>query len=195
VNDAELEARLRQGGLQLAFDTNALTADRKFRNLCNDISRWNLMLEAQKLPKVRLVVCTVAHIEKLFDLKQRFRGIFDLDVILAGLQSKGVEVEPFSAMHALETALRLGESYPDSEAWHQAKKNRCLGCVGLPLTTPAPGSGKYCGATVDWLIGGHAHASGCLLVTDDQGVEFKGLERIRLDRLVEALGKLLGGSA
>ncbi len=193
MNDADIEERLRQGGLRLAFDTNALTADRKFKDLCNDVSRWNLMLEAQARPKVQLVVCTVAHIEKLFDLKQRFRGIFDLDVILAGLHSKGVEIEPFSALHALETAVRLGEAHPDSEAWHQAKKKRCMECVGLPLTTHAPGTGSHCGATVDWLIGGHARASGCLLITNDQGPEFKGLERIKLDRLVTALRHLLGG--
>ncbi len=195
MNDAELEARLRQGGLRLAFDTNAVTADRKFNNLCNDVSRWNLMLEEQNLPKVQLIVCTVAHIEKLFDLKQKFRDTFDLDVILAGLQSKGVAVEDFSAVHALETAVRLGEAYPNSSEWRQAKKKRCLECVGLPLTTLAPGTGKYCGATVDWLIGGHARASGSLLVTDDQDPEFKGLERIKLARLVAALQHLLGESA
>jgi len=194
VNDAELETRLRQGGLRLAFDTNAVTADRKFNNLCNDFSRWNLMLEAKNLPKVQLVVCIVAHIEKLFDLKQKFRETFDLDVILAGLQSKGVAVEDFSAVHALETAVRLGDAYPNSSEWRQAKKKRCLECVGLQFTTPTPGTGKHCGATVDWLIGGHARASESLLVTDDQGLEFKGLERIRLDRLVAALQRLLGES-
>ena len=123
MNDAELEARLRQGGLQLAFDTNAMVADRTFNKLCNDISRWNLLLDEQKLPKMHLVVCTVAHIEKLFDLKQKFRDVFDRDAILAGLQSKGVTVEDFSAVHALETAVRLGETYSNSSEWRQAKKN------------------------------------------------------------------------
>lgn len=144
---------------------------------------------------MQLIVCTVAHAEKLFDLKQKYRDTFDMSVILAQLESKGVQVEPFSALNAVAVAERLGSAYPDSRTWHQAKKKRCLGCVGLPLTTPAPGTGRRCGATVDWLIGGHALASGCLLVTDDTGAEFKGLERVRLDSLVAALRQLVGGSA
>jgi hypothetical protein len=195
VNEADIVERLRQGGLRLAFDTNALVADQKFTDLCNDVSRWNVRLEAVGRPIVQLIVCTVAHVEKLFDLKQRFKGTFDMDVILAKLESKGVQVEPFSAAHALEVAVRLGRSYPDGQAWHQAKKERCLGCVGLPLTTPAPGTGGSCGATVDWLIGGHAHASGCILVTDDKGPEFKGIERVGIDRLVAALQQLVGKPA
>jgi len=42
-----------------------------------------------------------------------------------------------------------------------------------------PGSGKKCGATVDWLIAGYAYAESCLLVTDDKGEEFQGILRKR----------------
>lgn len=195
MNDAELDVRLRQGGLRLAFDTNAVTADRKFIHLCNDVSRWNEKLEEQSLAKVQVVVCTVVYIEKLFDLKQRFRDKFNPDAILDGLRSKGVAVEDFSAQHAMATAMRLGQAYPTDKAWQQAKRRRCLECVGLPPATPAPGTGETCGATVDWLIGGHAHASGSLLVTNDHDPEFEGVERVELDRLVAAMRQLVGGTA
>jgi hypothetical protein len=65
-------------------------------------------------------------------------------------------------------------------------------CLGLPTATPTPGNGQGCGATVDWLIGGHARAEGCVLVTDDTGPEFAGLvERVRLDVLETALQDIL----
>lgn len=57
---------------------------------------------------------------------------------------------------------------------------------------PTPGTGQSCGATVDWLIGGHARAEGCILVTGDKGHEFRGIvEQVKLDVLEEALRGLL----
>jgi hypothetical protein len=192
VNEEECAQRLRAGGLKLSFDTNALYAEKKLLGLCGDVARWNLRLTAQGRPPVHLAVSTAAHAEKLFDLKQRYRDTFDPAVILKGLESKGLQIEPFEVRHALETANRLGTSYSSTQAWHQAKKNRCPRCVGLdPDTHQAPGTGQQCGATVDWLIGAHAQAEGYVLVTDDKGVEFKQLERIELDTLVAAVQQIL----
>lgn len=192
MNGEELTNRLREGGLKLAFDTNALFIDRKFTALCGVVSRWNEQLSAGRKQPVRLVVCTVAHAEKLFDLKQRWRNTFDIQNILAALRSKGLEVEPFDTRHALEMATRLGEFYPGDEAWRQAKRERCIRCIGLePMQVPASGSDKRCGATVDWLIGAHARAEGCVLVTDDKGPELRNLERVSLDTLASALQQLI----
>ncbi len=190
----EIASRLAEGALVLAFDTNAVYRDRRLNGLCDRIARHNLRLSGNGRVPVRLVISAVAYAEKLFDLKQRWRGVFDLDVILGGLRSKGIEVQPFDARHALETAARLGERYPDDAAWQRAKRDRCLSCLGLPRnTTPAPGTGRTCGATVDWHIGGHARAEGCVLVTDDNDPELSGLiERVRLDTLEEALRGLSG---
>ncbi len=190
----EIGSRLAEGALVLAFDTNAVYRDRRLNGLCERIARYNLRLLADGRPRVRLVISAVAYAEKLFDLKQRWRGAFDLEAILSGLRSKGIEVQPFDARHALETASRLGERYPDDAAWQRAKRDRCLSCLGLPkATTPAPGSGRTCGATVDWHIGGHARAEGCVLVTDDNDPELGGLiERVSLDTLEAAVRGLLG---
>lgn len=196
MNEAELTIRLSEGGLKLSFDTNALFPHNKLFKVCDDVSRWNAQLTSQGHPPVHLVVCTVAHAEKLFDLKQRFHGSFDRSVILSALQSKGLEIEPFNVEHAFELAERLGEFYPDTDTWRQAKRERCLRCLGLdPNTSHVPGTGKHCGATVDWLIGVHARAGGCVLVSDDTGLELKQLERVRLDTLATALQRLVRAPA
>ncbi|KYF78277.1 hypothetical protein BE17_13155 [Sorangium cellulosum] len=191
----EIAARFRRGGLALAFDTNALYVDRSLIGLCAEIERCNERLRQRDLPPARLIVCAVAHVEKLFDLKQKYRDAFDFGAILDGLRSKGLEIQAFDASHARETAIRLGERYPSTEAWHQAKKQRCIRCVGLdPGRVGAPDSGQRCGATVDWLIGAHARAEGCVLVTDDSGPEFTGLaDRVQFATLAAAVHEILAG--
>ena len=192
----ELETRLGAGGLALAFDTNAVYRDRRLIALCDRVSLHNRRLEAASKPLVRLLISTVAYAEKLFDLKQQWRDRFDLDVILSGLRSKGIEVQPFHERHALETATRLGEHYPDDAAWQRAKRDLAARSLGLPLGIATPGTGRSCGATIDWLIGGHARAEGCVLVTDDNDPELGGrLERVGLDLLDGVLMRLLGERA
>lgn len=188
----DMAGRLRAGGAALAFDTNALFGERSLFGVCNSVAQYNERLAERALPPLRLVVSAVAHAEKLFDLKQQFRDRFDAGVILRGLARKGLAVTAFETRHALETAARLGERCPDSAAWREAKRRRCLHCLGLDAATATPGSGKECGATVDWLVGGHARAEGAILVTDDKGPEFQGIvERVKLDVLEEALRGLL----
>lgn len=192
MNADEIAARMRPGGLTLAFDTNALFAEQILLGTCNDVARLNDRLAASSLPALRLVVCAVAHAEKLFDLKQRFRASFDVSAIVQGLAGKGLLIQPFATNHALETASRLGERYPTTGDWRAAKKKRCLQCLGLREEAAVTATGKGCGATVDWLVGGHARAEGSILVTDDTGPEFAGLvERVRLTTLSEALQGLL----
>jgi hypothetical protein len=192
VNIPEISARLAAGGLALAFDTNALFPDGQFIRVCNDVARMNERLSRRGLPPLRLLASAVAHTEKLFDLKQRLRDTFDIGVVLQGLASKGLEIQPFTTVHALETATPLGERHATSDEWQAAKKKRCLQCLGLKADMEVPGSGRECGATMDWLIGGHARAEGCVLVTDDTGPEFAGLgDCVKLETLAEALRELL----
>jgi predicted nucleic acid-binding protein len=192
VNVAEISARLAAGGLALAFDTNALFSDRALIAVCSDVARVNDRLSRRGLRPLRLLTSAVAHAEKLVDLKQKYKATFDAGVILRGLASKGLEIQDFTTDHALETATRLGERHTTTDDWRAAKKKRCLQCLGLGTDTLVTASGKGCGATVDWLIGGHARAEGCVLVTDDTGPEFAGLvDRVKLETLAEALRALL----
>lgn len=188
----EVAARARAGGVTFAFDTNALFGEKPLIAICNAVARYNERLIARGLAPLRLLVCAVAHAEKVFDLKQQFKGTFDIDVIVCGLQRKGLFIQPFNVDHALETAVRLGERYATTADWRAAKRERCLKCLALPPKTPTPGSGQHCGATIDWLIGGHARSEGALLVTDDTGPEFMGLtEHLKLTTLKIAIEQLL----
>jgi hypothetical protein len=195
VTRDEIASRLRAGGIALAFDTNAIWSMVRLTRICDAMKRHNEHVESAGRAPVRLVVSTIAHAEKLFDLKQQWREKFDFAVILAGLKSLGLDVQAFEEDHALETAVRLGERYRNDSAWRRAKRARCLHCLGLPPDTPsASGTGRACGATIDWLIGGHARAVGCVLVTDDNDPELGGfIERVGLDTLEDALQEVLSG--
>lgn len=192
MNLDQIATRLRGGSIVLAFDTNAVYGDRRLFRLCDSLADYNDRLRRKGHPDVRLVVSTVVYAEKLFDLKQRYGEIFDLNEILRGLQQKNLDVQPFSTRHALATAVRLGEKYKDDAAWQCAKRARYIAALGLSKDTAAPATGRNCGATIDWLIGGHAQAEGAILVTDDTDPEFGGgIERVRFDVLKTALDKLL----
>jgi hypothetical protein len=197
VTPDEVTQRLRSGGIKLSFDTNALFAPRKLATLCADVARWNEHLSRQKRDPVQLAVCAAAHAERLFDLKQQYKGTFDMRTILDGLQHMRLEIEPITVKHALEMATLLAERYPNTAAWHEAKRIRYLQSLGLdPKTTQAPGTGQKCGATIDWLIGAHARAENSILVTDDKGPEFKGVrERVSFNVLASAVQQLVGASS
>lgn len=196
MNPDQIATRLRGGSTVLAFDTNAVYGDRRLFKLCDSMAAFNDRRRKSGHPDVRLVVSTVVYAEKLFDLKQRYGKHFDLKEILRGLEQKKLDVQPFSTHHALATAVRLGEKYKDDAAWQSAKRTRYIAALGLPKDTSAPATGRNCGATIDWLIGGHAHAEGAILVTDDNDPEFGGgIERVRFDVLKEALDRLLAEPA
>ena len=192
----DIATRLRDGSAVLAFDTNAVYGDSRLFTLCDRIEEHNVRQEAVGRSRVRLVISTVAYAEKLFDLKQRHREKFNLGVIIDGLRKKKIEFQPFDDRHALATAVRLGEKYKDDAEWQLAKRARYIAALGLSKDIQAPATGRNCGATIDWLIGGHAHAEGAILVTNDNDPEFGGgIERVRLDVLEAALDKLLAEPA
>jgi hypothetical protein len=192
VNTEQLAARLRVGSVVLAFDTNAVYGDRRLFTLCDRMTAFNDRLRGQGHPDVQLVVSTVVYAEKLFDLKQRYGQAFNLDEIVRGLRQKKIELQAFDSHHALATAVRLGEKYKDDAEWQRAKRARYIAALGLPNDTAVTATGRNCGATVDWLVGGHAQAEGAILVTDDNDPEFGGtIERVRLDILEAALDELL----
>lgn len=192
----EIAARMRNGGVALAFDTNAIYDDRRFIKFCDRLAMYNLRLDTARNPGIRLIISAVAHAEKLFDLKQKFQEKFKVDEILKGLARKNVDIQAFESRHSLETAVRLGQRYPKDVDWHKAKRARYIAALGLPADTDAPATGKHCGATVDWLVGGHAQAEEAILVTNDTGPEFRGLaERVKLEILEDALDELLAEKA
>jgi hypothetical protein len=205
VTEDEFIERVRKGQGKLLFDTNALFGHRRLIALCDAVTRLNDRLAAISGPPLNLLVSAAAHAEKLFDLKQAYDASYSPAQILQGMQRKGLAVLSFETAHAEAMAVLIGKQYPTREEWRQAKKQRCLHCLGIKELAEnpgpcsqcgrpgtAPGSGKTCGATIDWLIAAHAVAEGCILVTDDRGVEYKLVQhKIRLTSLERAITRIL----
>ena len=189
----EIADSVRTGKIDLLLDTNALWSIKRLRRLCNCVQRLNEARTADD--RIQLYVSAASHAEKLFDLAQENRDRYDERLINQGLERMGLTIVAFDRAHAAATATLLGSTYPDRTAWHQAKRKQCMACLGIDenkLPVPVLGSGKGCGATIDWLIAGHAMAAGCILVTDDRGVEFRRVERrVKLGILEQALEQAL----
>ena len=187
----ELMERMQQP-VRLLLDTNALFSHRRLNKLSKAVNRLN----ASGGTNIGLFVSAVVHAEKIFDLRQDLGADYDLAHVLQSMQSRGLHVLPFDARHADATAELLARSFPTRDEWREAKHKRCVDCLGLPSGTSTSGTGKTCSATVDWLIGGHALAEQCILVTDDTGPEYRQvMERVTLVTLEQALTGMLAQTA
>lgn len=176
--------------LTIAFDTNILFKDKSLIELCDKIN--HLKLYGNR--KIKLVVPAPAHLEKLHDLKQRYKDTYNFEIITSGLRRKGLIVAAFEPRHADIVAGLIGKQFPTTKDWRDFKRNRCINCLGLKGTIDefiVLGSGKNCGATVDWLIAGYAYAENCLLITEDKGEEFKDIRKTNLESLIEVVKQLL----
>jgi hypothetical protein len=178
---------------KLAFDTNAIFGNSPGDSgiqILNNINRANQLRGAS--PVIGLVVsATVLH-EKIRQMAQRFGEKFDHEVPMQFVRGKEITVESFDEAQAIAVAKRLHRLYPKSEDWRAFKKRRCLECVGLRADTPASGSGEQCGATIDWLVVGHAEAQGYLLVSNDRGPEFAEVTlRATIDVVLAASERVL----
>ena len=191
MTDIEVLLRLSGSEVRLAFDTSAVFADAPFLTVCALVARLNA-LRSEENP-IRLAICAAAHAEKLFDLKQEKKELFNEAAVMKILERKGVSVLPFDRQHARRLAELLGERYPDTKAWRAAKRQRYIETLGIQnMQEQIPGSGRACSATVDWLIAAHAIEESCLLVTEDGGPEFRGvIERVKMASLKKALEELL----
>lgn len=177
----------------IAFDTNALFGNRsntRFEDLCDTLNRIDLV----RAPRmIRKVLSAAVYMEKVQDLRQEYGEKYDHSLPKWFLDAKKVEVLAFAPEDAEHTARLLGQRYPSSHAWRDFKRAQCLDCLGLQNNAvPAQGTGKGCGATIDWLVAGHADARGYLLVTSDRGPEFQGMAwRSTLEEVYAAASELL----
>jgi len=190
MNIPEVYRLLCTGELTMAFDTNALFSNQRFRKLCNNINR---IKDCDDKYQFNLVVPAPAHAEKLHDLKQQYQERYDFSEIIKGLTDKGISIASFEPHHADVVANLVGKQFPTTQAWCTFKRNRCIACLGLNTdkVTHIQGKGKTCGATIDWLIAGYAEAEGCLLITGDTREEFKGIRKTTLEDLEVAIEQLL----
>ena len=196
MDRTELTKLFEDNDLVMAFDTNAVYGDRPgsdpFVGLCDTINRINLLRSSQ--PHISMVISAPVYVEKLHDMRQRYKERFNPDLPRGFLESKGIKIESFDLHHAEHLSEVIGEAYPTERDWFEYKRKRCLRCLNLQQEhhENAKGSGKNCGATVDWLIAGHAHASSYLLVTNDRGPEFRAVEhKAKLLAVCEVANTLL----
>lgn len=179
----------------LTFDTNAIFGHGKnsrFLKLCDDINRLNRMREPKS---IRKVISAPVYMEKLHDLRQDLEN-YDHRKIERFLEEKGIEVLPIVRQHAEHVATILGELYPETKDWHAFKRRQCLSCLGLThLADEVKGKGKDCGATIDWLVAGHASAEGYVLITNDTDEEFDRVTRkTTFESAVKVVAELLATS-
>lgn len=178
MSPAELDALFETARVVLAFDTNAIFAHGgRFYDLCDDINRIN-----DKRPldgRIDKVISTPVLLEKLHDLRQKHGPHFDPVLVDELLVSKGVAISGFDRDHAEHAAQLIYRAHPTGASWRDFKRGRCLACLGLSgaAAEQAPGNGRRCPATTDWLIAGHADKGAWVLVTDDTGPEFEAVER------------------
>lgn len=159
------EQAILQGGVTLAFDTCCIigrsadgTLTVPFNQLATTIDR--LREEATPPHALEVVVPSPVHFEVLHDLRLHCRAtglVWDPEIVVQSLRSKGVRVAAFDEAAALSASGRLFEWYPSEAEWQTAK--------------------GHSPATIDWLIAAQADAAGWVLVTDDRGRE---LDKVRL---------------
>jgi hypothetical protein len=190
---ALLDLLHREPEIVLAFDTNTIFGNRRgdpFLDLCDRINQLNRIRQPKH---IRKVIAAPVYMEKLHDLRQAFPS-YRHELIVQTLDAKGIEVLPVLQLHAEHIAEMLGKQYPGPNAWREFKRQRCLSCLRLPddLAHRATGNGKHCGATIDWLVAGHADAEGYVLVTNDRGPEFERVQRkTKLTTLVKVVDEVL----
>ena len=193
----ELTLLLHTGGFTLALDTNAISGGsnrfRSYTKIIQGIKNLNATAAASGAP-VCICASALAHMEVLFDLRQEFGSGYDPGVVSKGLIDAGLAIQDFTEAHADKAAEYLGKSFGSADAWHTAKRETFLRCLGLNSAEhPETGARRSCPATLDWSIAAQAHAEGHVLVTDDKGAEFKQVQRkVSVETVLEALRDLVG---
>jgi len=182
MNENEVYELLQTGNLTITFDTNALYGDIRFLNVCDKIDDINNKLKYE----IKIVISSLAHAEKLFHLKRKHEEKYEIDLINQVLKRKKVDIVPFEYHHAEAVAKWISTQFSTNEEWQKFKRQECINCLGISKNNyDIPGTGRECGARVDWLIAGYAHAENCLLITNDKGNEFKSIEKKTTLKILE----------
>jgi len=125
----------------------------------------------------KLVVSSLAHSERVSQLKRDKGDNFDIEEINAFIETHNIEVVSFQRLDAEKMAQYMGHRFPDSDIWQDIKWQRCMKAIGnyncLPKSRP---KSRRCSATVDWFIAAHALGDDNAIVTKDGGIEFSPTE-------------------
>lgn len=188
----KVEELIRQGGVALAFDTNALWHHKKLFEVCN---LANQVRGKSSHLGFELLVPAVAHSEHVLHIRHETGAktrSFSSEILREGLERKGLRVEGFQLDDAEKVAELIARQHPSAESWQQAKKELVLRRSGLTGPEKVDLPGRKFAATIDWLIAGQAAGNSWILVTDDTGPEFAEVSlKIDFASLESLLEKML----
>lgn len=184
----EMVDALRCGG-EIACDTSSVwggqaTGTRNFTNCWGKLRNWRRKQNASPAALV-LYVPAMVFKEKLLQARHDYGVDFNLTKIEKALQTAGAEIVPFTQQDAAATARWLAGQFENRGLWHAAKRARILRVQEVDAKSECP-------STTDWLIAGQTHARGWILITNDQGIEFRNVRRASLATFLDAVDLLLG---
>lgn len=157
-----------------AIDSSVARKPRTLRELASGLERRG---------EGPLIVPALVHTEMCFHLRRRLGDRFDGAAVTNALDGVAI-VEPFDREAAERGAEKLAGWHGSDEDWLIAKRAACA--HALAVDAPAD-SARRCPATVDWYVACHAAAQGWVIITDDDGPEWRHVERIRSSELLEQL--------
>lgn len=185
LEEGALVRRLSEGAA-VAFDTNVLHQVHALIKVADEVKKANATLEATGKPTIRVVIPALCWAELVLHQRHRYSAKYDETRLKVALIAGAMTVESFVATDAEGVARYIETDYPTDRAWQVGKRASMLARLGL---TEAPGKGVP--ATVDWYIAGQSMVRDWILVTEDQGTEFKGqVVRVKLNTLERALKRL-----
>lgn len=187
--DAQAVSERLRAGVIVLFDTNAVYSVPRMFEVADGVNR---LRERGAVGVVESLIPALVHAEKLTQLRhlKLSKGeLWDPTVPTKSLEMKGFRVLSFDVPHAEQHARRIADRYSTREDWGRAK----LEAVTRRLAVDPPeGASNTAPTTVDWLIAAQAESEGVVLVSDDKGIEFEGVERVSLATLEKAIDHLLG---
>jgi len=180
MTDPELHTYLVNSSV-LALDTSAFHGAQLFQ-LSDQINLWNEKFGS----KTQLLISSLVYTERQSQERRRRGSDFELGRVQLFLQSKRIDIAPFTAEDSEGGSAWLAQRAPDQEAWQALKWDRLAGECKLDPSSPP----KHVSATIDWFIAAQVAARGWILVTRDKGQEFKDLplqiHSSQLDRVLAA---------
>lgn len=193
MSPKEVCSWLLDGGGIIMLDTNANWGPAQWiREAARKIAILNESLSRLGKSEILLRVSALVYTEKLFDMHQEYKQIFNINVVHELFDYSGIEVLEFGQSDAERTAKMLGAAFGTSSKWHNAKRTRFFQHLGLPESEKPEITGKNLPGTIDWFIAGHAYGARILVVTNDQGNEWNAVEHCNLATFRNALTEAAG---
>lgn len=158
-------------------------------SVCRKQREWTDLCESAQQAGRRVFISTITLGEMLRRLREEKGATFALTVVQTALKSLSVTALPVDERVAECFAERIHERHPTGEDWNRAKQRRCHAMLRLGAKAPLEeiNPDYHCSGTNDWFIAATAAAHELIMVTEDEGEEFRICERLTLRQAVSML--------